>query len=159
MMNWLGFGDSPKTEEGPVPQPPPTSILLIDDDPDFLATIRPLLATHGFHVYTAASGATGLNILQNGPDDLRVLLLDFKMPTFDGAETLRYVQRVRPGIKVIGVTAVPFDQLPEEFRNGVDKLIFKPFKTNDLVAAIEELVPPCAQSDSVVSGSPGTGVR
>jgi len=122
-----------------------TAVLVIDDDAHFLATIRDSLKEHGFETYTAACGATGLNILANAPDNLRVLLLDYKMPQFDGADTMRYVHQVRRNIKVIGVTAVPFDQLPEGFRNGVDKIISKPFRTEELIAAIKEAASQQAQ--------------
>jgi DNA-binding response OmpR family regulator len=119
------------------------AVLAIDDDPEFLGAIRPLLTAHGFEVYITTSGAKGLNILANAPENLRVLLLDYKMPKFDGADTLRYVHQVRRNIKVIAVTGIGYDQLPSEFRSGVDKIIFKPFKAEDLVAAINAiLVPP-----------------
>lgn len=121
------------------------AVLAIDDDAGFLTTIRGLLEIHGFQVYTASSGPKGLNILANAPENLRVLLLDYKMPGFDGADTLRYVHQVRRDIKVIAVTGIGYDELPVEFREGVDKIIFKPFKTDDLVVAIAEIIVPAAQ--------------
>jgi CheY-like chemotaxis protein len=145
MPNWfqkLAGSLDPSGEEKTAAKPAPPAVLAIDDDKQFLATLRDLLHEHGFEVYTAACGATGLRILVNGPEHLRVLLLDYKMPEFDGVETLRYVQRVHPGVKVIGLTGVPFDQLPDEFRTGVDKLISKPFRTEDLIATIEQLASP-----------------
>jgi CheY-like chemotaxis protein len=116
------------------------AVLAVDDDAEYLVAIRPVLAAHGFHVYTAASGAKGLNILAYAPENLRVLLLDYNMPGFSGVDTLQYVRRVSPDVKIIAVTGVGRDQLPEEFRNGVDKIISKPFRTDDLVAAITEAI-------------------
>lgn len=116
-----------------------TAVLVIDDDTEFLATIRELLLTHGFEVYIAASGPKGLNILANAPENLRVMLLDYRMPGFDGMDTLHYVHQVRHDVKVIAVTGISFDQLPDQFRSGVDKIVFKPFNIAKLLAAIEEL--------------------
>ncbi len=142
MASALGLADHdrPDTQD---PAPNNTvgmAVLVIDDDAEFLTTIRSLLMAHGFEVYTATSGPKGLNILVNAPENLRVLLLDYRMPGFDGAKTLQYVHQVRPKIKVIAVTAVGYDQLPAEFRDGVERVISKPFRTEDLVAAIEEII-------------------
>ncbi len=116
----------------------PTTVLAIDDDNEFLATIQELLSAHGFHVFTASSGPKGLNILSNGPKDLRVVLLDYKMPDFTGLDTLHHIHRVRPDVRIIAITGIPPSQLPEEFHSGVDRLISKPLKITDLVAAIME---------------------
>lgn len=116
-----------------------TIVLAIDDDADFLATLRDLLEAQDLQVLTASSGAKGLNILNNTSQHLRVLLLDYNMPIFNGEDTLLHVRQIRPDIKIIALSGVPASQLPETFRNTVDKLITKPFKLTQLVDAIKEL--------------------
>ncbi len=115
------------------------TVLLIDDDPDFLSALQGSLQAEGFTVLTASSGDKGLNILCSRPNPVDILLLDFEMPKFDGANTLQHVRKLNPQIKVVGLTAITSDRLPGEYRNGVDKLISKPFKISDLIASIAEL--------------------
>ena len=67
----------------------PLSVLIIDDDPHFLAAYTVLLEEK-FQVYTATTGEAGLAYLQREPIDL--LLLDLQFPTSDGLEVLRCVK-------------------------------------------------------------------
>jgi CheY-like chemotaxis protein len=123
-------------EQPAAPASKPT-VLVIDDDAEFLSCVRPLLREAGFNVLTSGSGPKGLDMLRYAPRDLRVVLLDFNMPGFNGAQTLQYVRKLNPAVKVFGVTGINEEELPEEFRQGVDRLVPKPFKTADLIALLK----------------------
>lgn len=118
------------------------AVLAIDDDPAFLETLHPLLREEGFNVLTCTSGAKALTMLQCVEHEIRVVLLDYSMPHLDGAETLQYLRQLYPQVKVVAVTGVDIRQLPEGFREGVDHLLQKPFRREDLVAAINSLLAP-----------------
>ncbi|HUK84059.1 MAG TPA: response regulator [Verrucomicrobiae bacterium] len=128
------------------------TVLAIDDDPIILQTLRPALRDQGFNVLTSTSGPKGLDMLRYAGYDIRVVLLDYNMPQLNGAETLLHVRRLNPEAKVIALTGVNINLLPETFCEGVDKLVQKPFRTGDLVAAIRELLgeappaPPASQA-------------
>jgi CheY-like chemotaxis protein len=129
-----------KQTETPAPvAAEPVSILVIDDDEEFLRTMRSLLEREGFNVLVANTGPKGLELMRYAPGDLRFVLLDYSMPRFDGLQTLKYVQEARPGVKVIAITGVPLSEVPAAFRAGVDKLFTKPFHPLDLFAAIKEM--------------------
>src|SRR2546428_8324370 len=64
------------------------TVLAIDDDPSMLEVLRPLLSAEGFNVLTAKSGAKGLDMLRYCQRDVRLVVLDYHMPHFDGAATL-----------------------------------------------------------------------
>ncbi len=69
---------------------PRATVLLIDDDPDFVAGTRTTLEANGFRVLTALSGAEGLALARSEKPDL--ILLDIIMPNQDGfmvCETLK----------------------------------------------------------------------
>jgi CheY-like chemotaxis protein len=69
---------------------PPRRVLIVDDDPDFLAIAEASLAAHGFSVERAAGGLRGVFLAtQEVPD---VILCDLRMPGIDGfvvADALR----------------------------------------------------------------------
>ncbi len=102
------------------------TVLMIDDDLAFLDVTVALMREAGFNVLKSNSGPKGLNILRYAPQDIKVVLLDFDMPHFDGAETLQFVRRLSPTAKVIGITGIDPKFLPPEFRDGVDELLHKP---------------------------------
>ncbi len=75
------------------------TILLVDDDADFIAGLSDRLIAEGFSLMTAYSGLDALSCLQISRPS--VVLLDFHMPGMDGVETLQAIHRVDPKIPVI----------------------------------------------------------
>ena len=68
-----------------------TKILVVDDDPNILRTLRDRLERSGYEILTASNGKEGLETaLQDKPD---VVLLDIIMPIMDGHEMLEALRR------------------------------------------------------------------
>jgi CheY-like chemotaxis protein len=132
--------DEHEQSETPVAQNKNTTILAIDDDPVFLDGIRELLGVAGFNVLTSTTGPKGLDMLRYAQRDIRAVLLDYSMPRFNGADTLEYVRRLSPDAKVVALTGVELDQVPESFRQGVDEFIRKPCRTAHLIEVLNSLV-------------------
>ena len=75
---------------------PQRTILLVDDEPDILLSIKVLLerSPMGLEVVTASSGAEGLEVLRSREVDL--VISDFKMPGMDGIEFLMQAHQLKP---------------------------------------------------------------
>lgn len=117
-----------------------STILVIDDDPILLQSVKSLLVKHGFNVLTSSSAPRGLGVLRNAVGDIRVVLLNYSMPKLNGDESLKFVRQLRPNAKIIGLTAVNLDSVPREYLEGVDKLLTKPVITTQLLGAVDELL-------------------
>jgi DNA-binding NtrC family response regulator len=96
----------------PRPTPPPAlergeriPVLLVDDDPELLAALAPVLARRGLEMVTAGSADVALAWLQQRPID--VLILDVKLPGTDGLELLRRAKQQDPSIEVVLLTGYP----------------------------------------------------
>lgn len=90
----------------------PLRILLVDDDDDVREMLTLELASAGYAVDAAASGAEALSRARSTPPDL--LLLDFQMPGMDGGEVIdgvRATSRLRtlPVVLVTAAASVPAD--------------------------------------------------
>ncbi len=70
-------------------------VLIIDDEPDFLATISYWLTSRGYDVVVANGGAQALAQLASSAFD--IIFLDIVMPRLDGMETLKRLRTM--GIK------------------------------------------------------------
>jgi len=116
------------------------SVLIIDDDRSLLDTMKELLKDAGFNVLASNTGVKGLNILRYAPGQVKVVLLDFNMPEFDGARTLKFIRQLCPQAKVIGVTGFTDQSLPAEYRDGVDGIVHKPFSGSQLIDRIKGLL-------------------
>lgn len=119
---------------------PKSTILVIDDDPVLLQTVKSLLGKRGFNVVTSSSGPKGLDVLRNDARDIRVVVLDYRMPEHNGDETLKLIKQLSPTAKVIGLTAVDLDSVPEAYLDEVDKLLTKPVVATELIGAVDELL-------------------
>ena len=78
------------------------SILLVDDETQFLATMAKRLRKRGFLVRTAGSGLEGLRELEVEPAD--VVVLDVGMPGMDGIQVLREIKLRFPQVQVLMLT-------------------------------------------------------
>jgi CheY-like chemotaxis protein len=124
------------------------TVLAIDDDPSFLEAVRGLLSAEGFNVLTSSSGPKGLDMLRYASRDIRAVLLDYSMPNFDGAATLEFVRKLNPTVKVFAVTGVAKHLLPTTYREGVDKILTKPFRNNELLESLNTVTAGNGQTSS-----------
>jgi CheY-like chemotaxis protein len=79
-------------------------------------------------------------MLRNAARDIRVVVLDYRMPELNGGETLKVIKQLSPNAKVIGLTAVDLDSVPEAYLDEVDKLLTKPVIATQLIGAIDEFL-------------------
>jgi DNA-binding response OmpR family regulator len=120
----------------------PVRVLLIDDDPDFLDTLREALTQEGLAVRTArTAGEALMHAVLERPD---VILLDILLGNVDGIDVLEAL-RAEPetqGVPVLACTALGSRDsgrlLP---RLGFDGLIAKPFEPRTLARMIRAHVP------------------
>ena len=138
-----------------VPVPKGSKILIVDDDPDILESIRMVLESANYEVQEAASAPDALEIAEEWQPDL--ILLDIMMP--DGTEGFHFVWKLRnecpdaindtPIIVLSAIhstTALRFypDQSDGTYKPGeflpVQAFIDKPAEPSVLLSKIEEVI-------------------
>jgi len=117
-----------------------TRILLVDDDPEILESMRIALEANGYHVTIARDGSQGLALAERQPFDL--MILDMMMPKRSGflvLETLRQLEK-RPS-RIIMVTANEGNRHREYAEQlGVDEYLRKPFPMDMLIESIKRVM-------------------
>jgi DNA-binding NtrC family response regulator len=78
-------------------------ILLIDDEPAQITSIKSFLKRRAYSILTASSGQEGLSHMDNGNVDL--VLTDFRMPDMNGLEVVQNIKKLNPEIPVVVITA------------------------------------------------------
>ncbi len=127
------------TESPSIPPSPRSNrgakILLIDDEEEVREVLIELLVSDGYVVAACADGRSGLSRLQQEPFDL--VISDLGMPGLSGWEVARLVKHRYPGIPVALITGWGDRIDAEEVRTkGVDFLVAKPFKLEDITAMV-----------------------
>ncbi len=109
------------------------SVLLVDDNPDVLESLRYLLTALGHEVRALDAGSKAVDqVLQEPPD---LVLLDLGMPDVDGYEVARRLARLpnRDRFKVIAVTGYAADaQGTQDQENDFDAYLIKPLSLDML---------------------------
>ncbi|HZT52644.1 MAG TPA: response regulator, partial [Stellaceae bacterium] len=115
-------------------------VLVADDDPDFVASLEPILLQHGYRVKIAGSGSEALKRVTT--DDIDCLVLDLKMPVLSGLEVYLKLKESGRVVPTIFVTGFPGERNVALARldGPVDTdVLMKPFDPAALLAAIDAL--------------------
>jgi len=114
-------------------------IAVLDDSAILRAAIKNTLESLDYDVVLeAASSAELFTYLKNRRVD--VVLLDIFFPNENGLDTLRSLKQFNKEVKVIIITGMNQKTLTQEAKTlGADDIIYKPFGTEDLTAALEKL--------------------
>ncbi|MHB8069635.1 MAG: sigma-54-dependent transcriptional regulator [Desulfobaccales bacterium] len=111
------------------------TILVVDDEVNYLTVMETLLGEAGYEVLTSANAPEALKIL--GSADLDLLLTDMKMPKMSGIELLEKSHQLYPDLPVIIMTAFgTVEKAVEAMKKGAFDYILKPFKNEEILVTI-----------------------
>ncbi|MFC7703984.1 sigma-54-dependent transcriptional regulator [Plastorhodobacter daqingensis] len=132
-------------------------LLLIEDIPSLQLVYRAVLQRAGLAVDTATTAREGLEIFRKGKPD--VVVLDMMLPDRDGLELMQELLKIRPGTRVIVITANgTISRAVEAMRAGAHEFLVKPFDDQRFLHAIENaraaLRAPLPAEDEEVATAP-----
>ncbi len=111
------------------------SVLLVDDEKDFVESLAERLQLRDFNVATALSGDEALKLVEE--NDFDVIVLDVKMPGKDGVETLKEIKNIEQLSQVIMLTGhATVKTAIEGMKSGAFDYLMKPTDTDELIEMI-----------------------
>jgi two-component system NtrC family response regulator len=115
------------------------TILVVDDEPNYLIVLSELLRDEDYEVFTADCGPAALKIARE--TDLDLVLTDMKMPGMDGIELLARLKEFNRHLPVILVTAyAEVGKAVEAMHLGAFTYLAKPFSNEALVASVRKAI-------------------
>lgn len=112
-------------------------ILVVDDDPDFLETIKYDLEKNGYQVALATSGEEGMKKIRSESPDL--ILLDIKMPRMDGYTFVRQLKKDEASSKIPVIVLTSYEPMKEIFeQEGICDYFVKSVNTDSLFQTIRK---------------------
>lgn len=117
-----------------------TTVMVVDDETDFVETITKRLEKRDLQTFKAHSGPEALKTLRN-EDTIEAVILDVKMPEWDGVETLKRIKADYPLEEVIMLTGhATVESAVEGMKRGAFDYLVKPADMDDLMEKINAAV-------------------
>ncbi len=112
-------------------------VLLVDDEVEFIDTLAKRMKKRKLTAATVNSGEDALKFLSQHPTD--VVVLDVKMPSIDGIQTLRKIKQQYPLTEVIMLTGhANMEVAIQGMEIGAFDYLMKPMAIDDLVYKIQD---------------------
>jgi len=113
------------------------SVLLVDDELEFLETLVKRLKKRNLAVQGVKSGEEALEWLAK--ESVDVVVLDVKMPGMDGIETLRRIKKSHPLVEVIMLTGhASMEVAIEGMELGAFDYLMKPMNIDELLYKLQD---------------------
>jgi len=116
-------------------------LMIVDDDPDILITLRSIFEREGFEVFTVDTGMDCIKELERGFKG--VILMDIMMPFMDGWDTIREI--IKKGftedvvISILTAKGTPDHEKMRGLESYIYDYIAKPFNVRDLVSNVNNM--------------------
>lgn len=116
-------------------------ILLIEDDSSVRKLADRILGDHGYVVRVAADPHQAIDLFDQSPDDIDMVLTDLVMPEMSGREVMEQLHRKRPRLRVLYVSGYTDDEI---LRRGLhDPTVWflqKPFTGAALLSTVRQVL-------------------
>ena len=122
----------------PSPNPKET-ILLVDDEQSVRAIVLKILRRNSYNVLEAENGEAALNIADQHPGKIDLVITDMFMPGLRGPEVVERLAPKRPGLRALFMSGYA----DQDARTGVPagaNFLNKPFSGQELAKAVEEVL-------------------
>jgi DNA-binding NtrC family response regulator len=115
------------------------TIVVVDDEPAIVRMCVQVLQTkgHTVHGFTHAEDA----LAHLGTTAVDVLVVDYKMPELTGLEFIKRAWAIRPGVRVVMITAHGTREvMTKASESGVQTVVLKPFTPGELAEGVAKAV-------------------
>lgn len=125
-------------------------ILVVDDEPTLVATLKYNLEREGYAVETAADGERAVDVARAVHPDL--IILDIMLPGLDGLQVCRILRRDTEAPILLLTAKVDEVDKVVGLELGADDYVTKPFSMRELMARVRALLRRASSAEAVPTG-------
>jgi CheY-like chemotaxis protein len=117
------------------------TILLVEDDESILDLGNMILENLGYTVLAARTPSDAINLAEEHPGDVHLLITDVVLPEMNGRELAEKLSTIRPDLKCLYMSGYTADVIAHRsiLDEGVN-FIQKPFRSDDLAAKVRQVL-------------------
>ena len=113
------------------------TILIVDDEKNYLVILEALLAPEGYEIITKDNATNALRLIREA--DLDLVITDMRMPGMNGMELLEEAKKIDPELPVIMMTAYgTIEKAVEAMKKRAYDYITKPFRNEELKLTVKK---------------------
>lgn len=132
-------------------------ILLVDEDNSVRSTAHDLLEKYGCIVETAPNGAQAIFMVRNMPEAYDAIIADIRLPDVSGYDFMINLKEIMhmdpvPLILMTGFGYDPGHSIVKARQAGLQAVLYKPFRLDQLLDTVEQVILPAAATVSRESG-------
>ncbi|MDQ2833053.1 MAG: response regulator [Acidobacteriota bacterium] len=136
----LIFEDAVSLENSPAL--PPSTILVVDDDPDIRSLTRTFLEHEGYAVYSTGDADRAAQIFRNVPQ-IDLLVTDLYMPGRSGMDLAFELKALRSQLSVLLISGGLVDRVQQaRLQEQGWSFLAKPFRLPELLATVHRILAP-----------------
>jgi two-component system, sensor histidine kinase SagS len=130
-------------------------ILVVDSDESIRRSAHHLLGCQGANVETARDAHEAIALMRQAP--YSTALVDIRLPDMNGYEAYRRLREVQPNVPIILMTGFGWDpahSIVKARQEGLQTVLYKPFRADRLMEAVEQSLRAVASHLSSVGTAP-----
>jgi PAS domain S-box-containing protein len=115
-------------------------ILVVDDEASVREITKASLETYNYRAITGSDGIEAITLYAQQGNEIRFVLLDLMMPSLDGINTIRALQRMNPQIQIVAMSGLSSNgAVAQAASAGVNTFLAKPFTAQELLQTLNQL--------------------
>ena len=118
----------------------PGTILVVEDEEQVRTLIVRLLQKRGYSVQPATNGRHAIDLVQDGLQDISLVITDMIMPEMGGAAMLEELRKVRPDLPALCMTGYTREEIATSEALRDSAFIEKPFTPAVFLDQVAELL-------------------
>ncbi len=128
-------------QDGESGQTRSSTILIVDDEPMVLSTMRRSLESSGYQVVCASNGDEAVHTLRDRAADIDLAIVDLTIGDRGAPPVVAALRQIKDALPVLLISGYPLDAHSEELRaSGANGFVSKPFRSGDLERVIQRVM-------------------
>jgi CheY-like chemotaxis protein len=131
----------PVFQEAPATSPPGglETVLLVEDDPNFLEMTQRILQGLGYKVLISATGREAVRLAAANAGQIHLLITDVVMPDMNGPDLVQHLMPLYPTMRHLYMSGYSVEMIEQYgIPEAQAHFIEKPFSLNELAAKVRE---------------------
>jgi PAS domain S-box-containing protein len=123
------------------PQKGTETLLIAEDEKDYLMSCKIVLEKLGYTVFSAETPEQAITLSKEHPGDIDLLITDVIMPKMNGKELLEKIHKIRPGLKCLYMSGYTANVIAHHgvLDEGVN-FLQKPFSVKTIAEKVREVI-------------------